>query len=119
RRRSADVAQILRDNNVGLNLPQLVGVKPVKTIAVGRELFDLPVDFIFGQPRWKLAVNNHRLGTRFGGVIALEGHSKDRFAEPKCEQDFGSRRQEGTDLHFSPLYLASACECFRRSTREA
>ena len=98
-RHGADVAQRLRDDEVGLELADELLVELVDRLAGAGALTDGRVD-LGGRQALGQDVARHRQDVARGlGVVALVGDAHDVVAEPQREQQLGSVWDEGDDPH--------------------
>src|SRR5579862_3450882 len=99
RRGGADVAQVLGDDEVGLDLLQQLKINAVEAFAAGQKFPHLAIDGRGAFGVREARFDEHRPGSCLGGKIALVAYAGDLIAQPECEQNFRGRWKQGTNLH--------------------
>ncbi len=96
-------AQVLGDDEVGVEVGQGALVEVVEVLAGPHPLADDPVDVGGAQALGQRGGGDDPAAARLGGVVALEGDADDVIAGADREQDLGRRGQERHDPHVATL----------------
>src|ERR1700722_18759411 len=93
RRSGARVAQILSDDQIGLESSEKLGVDRVDAFAAADQFAHLPIDF-GGRRFWVYSrPDQRRFFGGFGRVVTFVRHADDPIAEAEGVKNFGSGRK--------------------------
>lgn len=98
-RSGADVAEVLGEDEVGLDASEFVVVDEINAFAAAGEFADLAVNFSGGERDVHAGVDEDFFGARRGGIVAFVGDAEDLVFEAEGEEDFGSGGKKRTDTH--------------------
>jgi len=101
---SADPAEVLRQDQVGGQRGQRVGVQRVQVLARGEPRADVGVDGARGHPGGVAPAHHHGLvhpGRRW--LVAFERHPGQLSAQAEGVDDLGRRRKQGDNPHDYPV----------------
>jgi hypothetical protein len=92
--RRANVAEILSDDQVGLQRAEQFGINRIESLAGGEDLAHLRVDLRRVRAGIHARFYQHRLPGRFRREIAFVRYAHHRITKPQRKQHFGSRRKQ-------------------------
>ena len=90
-RHRTHLTEILRQDEIRLDVADALGVERIDRLAVGNARAHRVVDLLRAQRLVSVqrGTRHHRLRLRLSGVVALEGDPLERVAEPEREHDLG------------------------------
>src|SRR5271156_1404345 len=115
RRRGADVAEIWRDDKIGSEGREQVGVHCVNAFAARDEFAHLAIDFGGGRGGVHAWLDQRGLAGGFGREITFVRDADDLIADAEGVENFRGRRKQRDDSHGDILAHADAgCGCAAR-----
>src|ERR1700722_6465859 len=99
RRSGANVAQILSDDQIGLESSEQLSVDRINAFASADQLAHLAVNFRGRRTRINAGLDQRRLLSGFHRIIALMRDPEDAIAEAKSIKNFGSGRKQRDNSH--------------------
>ena len=97
----AYLAELLGQDQIGLERREAIGIEPIDAAPLMDELTDVAVDVGAPSVAGQQAASHDRLAPHLLRVIALVSHSHQAVFQAKRAHDLGGAGQEGGDPHIS------------------